>query len=62
MLQRVANDAMELPDPSIDPKGVAEMTQNRLNNLAEFVQKVPTYELHLNKTDPFWEEIEAIIS
>ncbi len=61
MLQRVTMQAMNLPDPSVDPKNVGEMRKNRLSNLAEFITKVPTYELHLNKTDPFWEDIETLV-
>jgi len=61
LLQKVVNQALGLPDPSIDPKAVGEMRINRLKNLTQFVQKVPTYELRLNTTDPFWEEIESLL-
>ena len=61
MLKGVAEDAMALPDPSIDPKNVGVMIENRFHNLAEFVQKVPIYELHLNKTDLFGKEIEKLL-
>lgn len=61
MLQRVAEQALELPDPSIDPEGVGELRALRLKNVSDFVRKVPTYELFLNMADPFWQDIEALL-
>jgi SynChlorMet cassette protein ScmC len=61
MLQRVTSQAMDLPDPSVNPALVGEMRKNRLKNLSDFVQKVPCYELSLNMIDPFWETIEEVL-
>lgn len=61
MLQSVTDQAFELPDPSIDPKGVAEMRVLRLENMSDFVRKVPTYELFHKMIDPFWKDIEALV-
>ncbi len=61
VLQRLVNEHAALPDPSIDPKRVGEMRKNRLVNLVSFSRSVPIYNLYLNKTDPFWRDIEALL-
>jgi len=61
MLERLVDQAMELPDPSIDPDGVGKIRGNRMGNLTDFVQSVECLELRLNQTDPFWEDIDALL-
>ncbi len=61
LMQEVADQAMALPDPSIDPKGVGEIRKRRLKSIAKLIEKVPNYHLHLNKSDPFWENIERLL-
>ena len=60
LTQEAADQAMSLPDPSIDPKGVGEVRKDRLSNITQFISKIPCYALHLDKTKPFWKEIEAL--
>ncbi|MEA3455131.1 MAG: hypothetical protein U9R26_01365 [Campylobacterota bacterium] len=59
--QEAADQAMSLPDPSIDPKRVGEVRKNRLSNITQFISKIHCHVLHLDKTKPFWKEIEALI-
>jgi len=61
LLQQVADQAMGLPDPSVDPKGMGEMRKIRLRNIADIVQKIPLYELKINLTDSFSSDLEVLL-
>ena len=61
ILKYVVDQAMELPDPSIDPEGVGEMRKLRLDNLISIVKKTPIYELKVNLEDPFSDELESVL-
>jgi hypothetical protein len=60
-LQHVVNQAMELPDPSVDPEGVGEMRKIRLKNISEIVKNIPMYELKVNLTDPLNDLMESVL-